>query len=266
MPRHNAKNLDKDLFIRDRIHGRQQSSFKKYQALVTGRSGLMSLFKYELITSVLGPLPGPLGLFLRKMFYRRLFRSCGGGLVVGRNVVVRHADKIAVGRNVVIDDNCLIDGRGAGESGIKIGNEVIISRGSIVQSKSGPIRIGDRTNIGSGSLVCAMGAVEIGQCVLIAGGCSISGGQYHTERTDLPISEQGVFTRGPVVIGDGSWLGMKVLVLDAVSIGRGCVVGSGAVVTGDLPDYTVAVGVPARVLKVRSVTDAKAMGLLAETR
>jgi acetyltransferase-like isoleucine patch superfamily enzyme len=251
MPRGDVQELEKGGLIRQRLFDRGQSAAAKYQALVTGRAGKLALVRYELTTLLFGGLPGALGLAARKFAYRGLFRSCGRGLVVGRGVTLRHADKITLGNNVIIDDFCVLDGRGSGDEGVVIGDNVIISRGCTVQSKFGPIRIGTGSNIGAGTLICAMGGVEIGESVLIAGSCSISGGQYHLEDLATPIMHQGAYTRGPVSIGNGSWLGMKVLVLDSVAIGQGCAVGSGSVVTRDLPDFAIAAGAPARLIKMR---------------
>ena len=58
-----------------------------------------------------------------------------------------------------------------------------------------------------------------------------------------------MFSPGPVSIGDGSWLGIKVAVMPNVSIGKGCVIGANSVVTRDVPDYHIAAGAPARVIK-----------------
>lgn len=243
--------LESESFIRKHMHGGKTSTFEKYQALVTGEAGIASLLKYELITSLFGSCPGAMGLLLRKLTYRSLFKASGAGCVIGRGVTIRHADKITLGKNVIIDDQCVIDARGGGEKGIVIEDETIIGHGTTIQSKAGPIRIGRGSNIGSHSLICAMGGVDIGQGALIAGGCKISGGMYHAERRDRPIGKQGVYTRGPVVIGEGVWFGMGAMVLDDVTIGQGVILGAGAVAVKDIPDFSIAVGVPAKVVRVR---------------
>jgi acetyltransferase-like isoleucine patch superfamily enzyme len=66
------------------------------------------------------------------------------------------------------------------------------------------------------------------------------------------MMEQGLYSNGPVVIEDDVWLGAGAIVLDGVRIGKGCIVGAGAVVTKDLPDYAIAIGVPAKVTKMRA--------------
>jgi acetyltransferase-like isoleucine patch superfamily enzyme len=96
--------------------------------------------------------------------------------------------------------------------------------------------------------------VSIEDDVLIASHVSIiNGGQQHgIERVDVPIREQaGVMRR--VTIGAVSWIGERAVVM--CHVGRHCVVGAGAVVTQPLPDYAVAVGVPARVVRMRDVSE-----------
>ncbi len=87
--------------------------------------------------------------------------------------------------------------------------------------------------------------------MLIAGNCYLGGGRYYIDRVDIPIMEQGVYTRGRLTIGDDVWLGAGAVVLDGVKVGKGCIIGAGAVVTKDLPDYSIAAGVPAKVIKSR---------------
>jgi acetyltransferase-like isoleucine patch superfamily enzyme len=248
MARSRARDIEPDKLIRRKIFAAGTSSATKYHALVTGRPGLPALLRYELTTMLCGGLPGAFGLAIRRYVYPGLFRACGKGLVLGRGVTIRHADKISLGRNVVIDDFCVLDGRGSGDEGIVIGDEVIINRGSIVQSKSGPVRVGRGTSIGAGTHICSMGGIEIGQSVLITAGCIISGGKYRHSDTGKPVMEQGAYTEGPVEIADGSFLGMRVLVRDAASIGKYCVINSGAVVTGKWPDNAVIAGPETRMV------------------
>ena len=98
---------------------------------------------------------------------------------------------------------------------------------------------------------CTLGDVTIEEDALIASNVSIMNGcrQHGTERLDIPIREQpGVYE--PVTIGADSWIGERAVV--AANVGRHCIVGVGAVVTKPLPDYAVAVGVPARVIRYRN--------------
>lgn len=109
-------------------------------------------------------------------------------------------------------------------------------------------RIGTNVYVGAG---CSIGDVTIEDDVLIASHVSIMNGstQHGIDRLDVPIREQpGVFQ--PVTIGEGSWIGERSCI--AASIGRHCVIGAGAVVTKPVPDYAIAVGVPARVVRFRN--------------
>ena len=72
-----------------------------------------------------------------------------------------------------------------------------------------------------------------------------------TERTDLPMCKQGETEVKPVIIEDDVWLGARVTILPGARIGHGCVIGAGAVVSGEVPPMSVAVGNPARVVKKR---------------
>lgn len=253
MPRGERRELEAKTFIRERLYAGERSAAARYRELVVGRdAGWWRLFRYEANTSLFGLIPGAAGLALRKVLFPRLFGTAGKGLIVGRGVTVRHPHKIHLGRGVVLDDYCVLDARGAGERGIVIGDHVIIGRNATLLAKNGDIEIGARSNIGSASAIVSRGGIRIGEAALFGGECHISGGVFHTEDLHEPVMDQGIYTRGPIVIGDGVWLGMKVGVLDAIRIGDGCVIGAGAVVTRDVPDYAVAAGVPARVLKSRT--------------
>ena len=232
--------LSKDPTL-DSIANTNSSSLKKYKNFFVGDDSFSALLKYELLTVCLGPLPGALGLFLRKMFYPKLFKKVGPGLVIGRNITFRHSNMIELGERVAIDDDCLIDAKGSGSEGIKIGNDVLIARGSIIQTKTGPISIGNRCSIGSQCQLSSGGGISIGESVMISGQCYIGGGRYFTNNREIPMMDQGTYTNGPVVIGDDVWLGAGVVVQDGVRIGKGCVVGAGVVVTENIPDFAIAI-------------------------
>src|SRR5262245_38989230 len=123
-----------------------KSSRAKYAELVVGRPGLGALLKYELIVMFAQSCPGALGLGLRKLLYPMLLGSCGRNVVFGQHVVVRHPHKIHIGSNVVIDDNCLLDAKGASNRGISVGDGVFVGRNTILSCKNGDIELGDTAN------------------------------------------------------------------------------------------------------------------------
>jgi len=193
-------------------------------------------------------MSGGIGLYLRRKFYPLLFKKVGKGLIIGRNVVIRHPDKIEFGDNVTIDDNCLIDGRG---SSLILRDNVIVNRNCMLQAKAGPILLGKRTSIGSNSSIVSMDGVIFGEAVLVAGFCCISAGLYYFDDLEVAVMDQGLYSKGPIHVGSKSWLGTGVIVLDGVKIGTGAVVGAGAVVTKDIPANAVAVGTPAKVKRLK---------------
>ncbi len=245
------RDIGKEQIIRQKLGEARRSPLRVYRDLTVGPVGFGRFLWYELLTSTLGPLPGGLGLVLRKLFYPKLFGRCGRGLIVGRNVVLRHPGNMVIGDNVTIDDNCVLDGRGAGAEGFVLEDEVLINRNCLLLAKAGPIRIGRRTSLGSNSVVVSLAGVEFGEAVLAAGGIAITAGSYHFDDPKRPIMDQGAFTKGPIRIGAGSWIGTGAVILDGMSVGEGAVVGAGAIVTKNVPDRAIVVGNPARVLRYR---------------
>ena len=250
-----VKIIDKEELIRGKLARGKVSPVKMYRSLTTGQQGWGYFFVYEFLTCLFGPMPGALGFFFRKKLYPLLFKSSGKGLIIGRNVVIRHPRSITLGDYVTIDDNCLIDARGSGPDGIVFSDEVILNRNSMVLAKAGPVHFGKRTSVGSNSVVVSMDGIVTEEAVLMAGGCYLSAGAYQFDELDKPVMDQASYSKGPIVVGAGAWLGTGVLVLDGITIGRGAVIGAGAVVTRDVPDGGVSVGVPARVLRNRRDKD-----------
>jgi acetyltransferase-like isoleucine patch superfamily enzyme len=235
----------------DQLFAEDTSSRQKYADLVVGRSDLGSLIAYEAVVLIAQSLPGALGLVLRKLMYPWLLGSCGPGVVFGQNVVLRHPHKIHVGRNVVVDDNCLLDAKGASNRGIRIGDGVFIGRNTILSCKNGDIELADGANLGFNCEVFSASRVTIGKSVLVAAYVYIVGGDHDFTDTSKPVLEQPRTSAG-VTIGDGAWLGAGAKILDGVTIGANAVIGAGAVVKDDVPDNAVAVGMPARVVSTRA--------------
>jgi acetyltransferase-like isoleucine patch superfamily enzyme/acyl carrier protein len=237
-------------YIRQKLYSGQKSTLQRYAELVIGRSDLWQLLKYELLTCLLGPLPGAIGLFLRKVFYPWLFREIGHGVVFGRSVVIRNPDRIVLGNRVVIDDYVVLDGRGGdGDEGLRIGDEAIVNRGALIQAKVGTIRIGSHCDIGAETMIISQGANVIEDMVSIGGGSKIGGGliqiqndsaaQGDADPNDFAARGQVRVSKGTVRIGAKSALGENVTVLDGAVIGSECVVGACAVIRGRIPDRSV---------------------------
>lgn len=234
------------------LHNADISVLKRYQFKVFGNDRFLRFLEYELVTFLFANLSGGLGYFLRKWSYRRFFKKVGRGVIFGKGVVLRHPRCISLGHHVAIDDYAMIDAAGAGNEGIILGDGVIVSRNCAIQAKTGPVMIGSKTHIGCNTIISSATGISIGQTGLIAGNCYIGGGRYISDRVDIPMAEQGLYSKGPVVIEDDVWLGAGAIVIDGVHIGKGCIVGAGAVVTKNLSDYAVATGIPASVVRSRA--------------
>jgi acetyltransferase-like isoleucine patch superfamily enzyme len=117
---------------------------------------------------------------------------------------------------------------------------------STINNGVGAVIIGNNSRIGIGNVV--IGPVTVGNNVILAQNIVISGLNHGYEDIDLPIHKQPVSTT-PIFIEDDSWIGANVVVTAGVTIGKHCVVAAGAVVTKDIPPFSIAVGNPARVIK-----------------
>lgn len=223
----------------------------KYRALVIGQDGVWPLLKYEMITGLFGLLPGALGLFLRSLLYPCLFAECGTGIVFGRNLTIRHPHRIRLGRGVILCDDVTIDGKGQDGDGLIIGDQVFVGKGTAVLTVGGTLKIGAGSNIGTYCRIATRANTELGEKVLIAGFCYLVGGDHGSDRTDIPIIDQPSVAAGGHQIGDGVWLGTKTTVKGGVSIGAHSIIGAHALVTKDIPEFSVAVGTPAKVVQDR---------------
>ena len=131
-----------------------------------------------------------------------------------------------------------------------IGAFSTIHFGNIISKNKSSLYIGRDTHIsGYSSLGCA-GSVVIGDNCIIGEGLYLHSENHNYGSNDIPIMHQGVSQIG-IRIESNCWFGSRVTVLDGVSIGHGCVVGAGSVVTKSFPPMSVIAGVPACLIKVR---------------
>jgi acetyltransferase-like isoleucine patch superfamily enzyme len=137
---------------------------------------------------------------------------------------------------------------------IRIGRGVYIGSGSWLQVLAGCDRdealvIGDGTSIVGACVISAARSVTLGRDVLIARNVYIADHQHAFEDPTRPVLAQGIARVAAVEIGDGAWLGENVVIGPGVRVGRGAVVGANSVVLRSVPDHSVAVGAPARVVR-----------------
>lgn len=140
-----------------------------------------------------------------------------------------------------------------GGAGVEIGAQTVFQRGSWLycseaETARAVLKIGEGCLFGYNNHIAAVQDVRIGSYVLTANNVYISDNIHGYHDLSKPIMFQPVEFKGAVVIGDGSWIGENACIIGA-KVGRNCVVGANAVVTSDVPDYSVVVGAPAVVIK-----------------
>lgn len=136
---------------------------------------------------------------------------------------------------------------------IKLGNNVYIDTGVYMTAddsgNSQPnIEIMDGVKLGNFNHIACVESIVIEKNVLTADRVYISDNMHIYMDIDSPIKSQGIMSKGSVIIGENSWIGDNVAIVSC-RIGKNCVIGANSFVNSDIPDYSVAVGCPARVVK-----------------
>jgi len=196
-------------------------------------------------------------LWFRKLKYIVLLRTKYAGIgYVGKNVVIEEGVKLSARRNIHLEDNVHI-GRYTAllasdkKESIKIGKDTYIHPFCTLRAFKGYIHVGKECSLNPYSAIYGDGGVEIGNYVRIASHVVIVASEHNWEDPNIPIHFQGIRSKG-IKIGNDVWIGTHCVILDGVSIGNGAIVGAGAVVTKDVPPYSIVVGIPAKVIKKRT--------------
>ncbi len=165
-------------------------------------------------------------------------RSAGRGIVLGRGVKIEHPECVSIGDRVHLNDHCWIS---VLTENCETGKPPVVLQPDL--------RIGDGCYIGRFGTLACINRITLGRDVMISDRVFIGDATHGFFRADLPIREQYMTSKGPVEIGDGTWIGIGVSVMANVKIGRNCVIGAGSVVTNDVPDFCIAVGAPAKIVR-----------------
>ncbi|MDJ0687947.1 MAG: DapH/DapD/GlmU-related protein [Xenococcaceae cyanobacterium MO_188.B32] len=236
--------------------------------------------KESILTALVEWIPRAPGVVMRNWVYRSLFAKMGHSVRIQPGVEFIQPRYIEIGDNVTINREVYISS--ADENKTQIGNnsvcleeqvnlgygvqistfgknsqiylkkKVILDRGVDLRSlNEGYIEIDECVYIGPYSCVAGPGPVKIGKSCLIGSHSGIYGNNHNFADPKHEIREQGITFKG-ITIEEDCWLGTGAKVLDGVTIGQGSVIGAGAVVTKDIPSYSVAVGVPAKVIAQRN--------------
>lgn len=172
-----------------------------------------------------------------KHYYRSIFMHYGNNvrwgkhflrLTIPSNIRISSPEKISIGDNCQFDEYTYIQCHHLGDG----------------------LVIGSNTRVNAFTHIQAYSSVVIEPSVLIAPFSHINSGNHGFENHEVPIMEQPYQRGGSILIGSGTWLGRGAQVLGGVSLGRNCIVASGAVVTKSFPDFSLVGGVPAKPLRI----------------
>jgi len=154
-----------------------------------------------------------------------------------------------IGKNVKFYEGVRIVGSSSGA--VAIGNNVRILRGvTISTSPRGRIRIGNGVHIGEGSVIFSGEEIRIGDNVIIGPQNVIVDFDHRFQDLEIPINQQDVNGK-KITIGEDVWIASHCVITKGVTIGKGAVIGAGSVVNRNIPAYSVAAGVPVKVIKKR---------------
>jgi acetyltransferase-like isoleucine patch superfamily enzyme len=225
------------------------SPYRRYLQMFVGRESFAAFLRYELLTGLLGPMPGAAGYWLRARLYPGLLGRLGRGSVIGRSVVLRSPHRIALGERVLVDDGVVLDAKGE-RSAIRLGNDILLGRGTILSCNQATIETGDMLSIGPFCFFACKGRTVLGSNVAMGAGTYLMAGGHVSDDPETPILQQARTAQG-ITVEDNVWIGAGVKILDGVTVGRNSILAAGAVVSKDVPAYSLVMGNPARVVEKR---------------
>ncbi|MCO4795630.1 MAG: acyltransferase [Bacteriovoracaceae bacterium] len=170
---------------------------------------------------------------------------------IEKGVVFEYPKNIALRPGVRVSRNSILKGNSSLNFAISVGANTQIMEQVLLCANEGVIRIGNNSWIGPQCLIYGNGHVRIGDHVMIAAKTSINTVSHNHAIIGLPMNLQGINT-DRVTIEDDVWIGLNATILQGVTIGKGSIIGAGAVVTKDIPPYSIAVGTPAKVISTRN--------------
>jgi len=179
------------------------------------------------IETLLRILPGRIGVKVRQVYWGKRFLSCGD-LRIGCDCTFVKPKAMRFSGLTMINDGCYFNADGGS---ITVGNWTAFNIGGHINASCG-------------------GNIVIGAHCPIGPGVVMRTANHCFEKKNVHIQEQG-HQIGDIVIEDDCWIGANAIILGGVHIGKGAIIGAGAVVTKDIPSMAIAVGVPAKVLKYR---------------
>lgn len=178
----------------------------------------------ELVQALLRSVPGRLGVFLRRLIYRRIV-SGAACFDILEGVVIDGLANLALKEGVTIESRCTLL---CPKASVRLGKNTYLNK---------------NVRLGSGGSA----PLSLGSHVMVGPNVVMDTSRHNSDRTDIPMQEQGL-SYAPIVVEDDVWVGANAVITCGVTVGRGSIVGAGAVVTHDVPPYSIVGGVPARII------------------
>ena len=228
--------------------GLKQKAFL-YVEHVTGKRNIFNFVHQGFIFLILKQFPTILGTFARPILYRKIMGNVGNGCLIEKSVRFEIPSRMFINNRVFIGENCWISA-GSIRGEITFGDDSFIAHSCTLTAQGGSIQIGKHVHVSRSTYINGIGDIEIGDDTLIGPNVVMISGNHPFDRVDIPIRLQGV-QKAKITIGKDVWLSANTTIVPGVTIGDGCVIGAGAVVTKDIPPYSIAAGVPARVVNKR---------------
>jgi len=219
------------------------STFQKYRSTVVGGSKFLHFLMYECSIVFILPLPGTLGIHLRRFVMPYLFIHFGKNNSMHRDVVFRRPQQISIGNRVTLEEGVMLDIKG-NEGFIKIHNDVHIDKNTILSCPGGSIVIGKGTRIGKNCRLGSLKGLTIGEHTVINDNSCIVGAGHAYQASDIPIIEQPLTCRGSTVIEDYVIIEKEVTVLDGIHIGAKSKILARSLVNTNTAANCTVVGVP----------------------
>jgi len=169
---------------------------------------------------------------------------------ISRGAIIEgDTSNIIIGEGTEIESNAVLSTRYGGT--IVIGKNCMIRRGAMLLSYGGNILLGDYCGVNVYTILYGHGGLTVGDYVQFAAHCVIIPANHGFNSLDAPIWKQPLSKKG-ILIENDVWVGANVSILDGVHIGHGAVIGAGSVVTDNIQPLTVNIGIPTKIIKIRS--------------
>ena len=220
-----------------------------YVKRVSGERKISKYLWQGLIFTVFKQFPTIFGSYIRPLIYKSLLANVGKGCLIERNVRIDNPSGIYLSDRVFIGENCLIS-PGSQKGEVHFESDIFIAPLCGFKAFGCKISIGKHVHFSRNTFINGRGGVEIGQDSLFGPNVVLMTTNHVFTDVNIPIRQQGVQSAA-IKIENDVWLGSNVLVMPGVTIKTGAVVAAGAVVTKDIPEFSIAAGVPARVIKKR---------------